>query len=385
MSKHLILSYLTINIIYNEMENHMTERESEILKIIKQDPLISQYELADILGITRSGTAAHIHNLTKKGYIKGKGYVLSEPRFITVVGGVNIDTIGTSMSKLIQDNSNPGKIVHLLGGAGRNIALALTKLEIPNYFISVFGDDLNGEKFLDDAKENNMDIQYCEKIKGEATSSFISINDSAGNRIVGIDDMDIYHNMTPVFIEKNLDRINNSDYCIIDTNLPKDTIDYIYEKVTAPLVVKTVSLNKSHRLINNIQKIEILIITPKELSQLVSELNETYTNISSAIDLLLNKGVKNVLVFSSSKYLFFRNQSKEYKLKIAPSSIVNTNGASATLTGTLIWGLQNNMKWEEALKYAYVAAISSMETQNPVNSHLSQALLMEKKNFLFPN
>ncbi|MBU3188813.1 PfkB family carbohydrate kinase [Clostridium bowmanii] len=363
----------------------MTERELEILKIIKQDPLISQYELADILGITRSGAAAHIHNLTRKGYIKGKGYVLSEPRFITVVGGVNIDTLGTSRSKLIHDNSNPGKIVHLLGGAGRNIALALTKLGISNFFISVFGDDLNGEKFLDDAKENNMNVQYCEKIKGEATSSFISINDSDGNRIVGIDDMDIYHNMTPAFIEKNLDRINHSDYCIIDTNLPKEVIDYIYEKVTIPLVVKTVSLNKSYRLINNIQKIEILIITPKELSQLVSELNETYININNAIDLLLNKGVKNVLVFSASKGLFFKNQSTEYKLKIASSSIINTNGASATLTGTLICGLQNNMEWEEALKYAYVAAISSMETQTPVNPNLSQELLKEKKKFLFPN
>ncbi|WBL48504.1 PfkB family carbohydrate kinase [Clostridium estertheticum] len=367
------------------MEHDMTERELEILKIIKQNPLISQYELADILGITRSGAAAHIHNLTRKGYIKGKGYVLSEPRFITVVGGVNIDTIGTSRSKLISDNSNPGKIIHLLGGAGRNIALALTKLEVSNYFISVFGDDLNGRKFLDDAKENNMDIQYCEKIKGEATSSFISINDSAGNRIVGIDDMDIYHNMTPVFIEKNLDRINHSDYCIIDTNLPKAVIEYIYDKVTTPLVVKTVSLNKSYRLINNIQKIEILIITPKELSQLVSELNETYKNINNAIDLLLNKGVKNVLVFSVSKGLFFKNQSIEYKWNIKPNLIVNTNGASATLTGTLIWGLQNNMNWEEALKYAYVAAISSMETQTPVNANLSEELLMKKKKFLFPN
>lgn len=363
----------------------MTERELEILKIIKQDPLISQYELADILGITRSGAAAHIHNLTRKGYIKGKGYVLSQPRFITVVGGVNIDTLGIARSKLIQDNSNPGKILHLIGGAGRNIALALTKLEISNYFISVFGDDLNGEKFLDDAKENNMDIQYCEKIKGEATSSFISINDSDGKRIVGIDDMDIYHNMTPSFIEKNLDRINHSDYCIIDTNIPKNVIDYIYDKVTTPLVVKTVSLNKSYRLTKNIEKIEILIITPKELFQLVSELNETYENIGNAIDLLLNKGVKNVIVFSANKGLIFKNQVTEYKLKIEPSSIVNTNGASATLTGTLIWGLQNNMKWEEALKYAYIAAISSMETQTPVNPKLSKELLSKKKKLFFNN
>ena len=48
----------------------MTERELEILEILKNDPLISQESLAQKLVITRSGVAAHIHNLMKKGYIK---------------------------------------------------------------------------------------------------------------------------------------------------------------------------------------------------------------------------------------------------------------------------------------------------------------------------
>lgn len=365
------------------MENNMTDRELEILKIIKHQPMISQYELADILGITRSGVAAHIHNLTKKGYIKGKGYVLSEPSFVTIVGGVNIDISGSPKDRLVRNNSNPGKIVHLLGGAGRNISLTLTKLEIPNYFISVFGDDLNGKKFLDDAKENNMDIQYCEMIKEEATSSFLYINDADGRRITGIDDMNIYNNMTPAFIEKNLDRINHSEYCIIDTNLPEDTINYIGKKVTSPLVVKTVSLNKNYRLIHNLNKIEILVTTKNELSHLLSQLNETYTSINQSVDFLLNKGVKNIIVFSTNNGLFFKNYNNKYHLKVNHPSVVNTNGASAVLTGALIWGLQNNMKWEDALKYAYTAAISTMETQEAVNPNLSQESLLEKKQLLF--
>ena len=57
-------------------ENHMTQRERQILNLIEANPMISQQELADQLGIARSSVAVHISNLQKKGDIAGKGYVL---------------------------------------------------------------------------------------------------------------------------------------------------------------------------------------------------------------------------------------------------------------------------------------------------------------------
>lgn len=53
-----------------------TERESQILKLIQENPLITQKELAQRLGITRPGVASHISRLIKAGLISGKGYVL---------------------------------------------------------------------------------------------------------------------------------------------------------------------------------------------------------------------------------------------------------------------------------------------------------------------
>ena len=55
----------------------MTQREQQILDWIRENPRISQQELAEKAGITRSSVAVHISNLAKKGYILGKGYVLS--------------------------------------------------------------------------------------------------------------------------------------------------------------------------------------------------------------------------------------------------------------------------------------------------------------------
>jgi len=68
----------------------MTSREKEILEIIKKDPMIPQQEIADILNINRSSVAVHIANLMKKGYIKGKGYIVMEEKMVSVLGGSNI-------------------------------------------------------------------------------------------------------------------------------------------------------------------------------------------------------------------------------------------------------------------------------------------------------
>ena len=94
----------------------MTQRERQILNWIKENPMISQQELADKAGITRSSAAVHISNLMKKGYISGKGYIVRTAPYVTVVGGVNMDIGGRSAAPLVDRDSNPGQVRMSLGG-----------------------------------------------------------------------------------------------------------------------------------------------------------------------------------------------------------------------------------------------------------------------------
>ena len=114
----------------------MTKRERQLLNWIEENPLISQKELADKAGITRSSVAVHISNLMKKGYITGKGYIVQSAPYVTVVGGVNVDIGGRPEAALVARDSNPGAVSSSLGGVGRNIAhnmalLALAAAPIP--------------------------------------------------------------------------------------------------------------------------------------------------------------------------------------------------------------------------------------------------------------
>ena len=72
----------------------MNDREKQILKILRRNPLIQQNEIADILQISRSRVAAHIMDLMRKGLIKGKGYILTEQDYCVVVGVINMDIRG---------------------------------------------------------------------------------------------------------------------------------------------------------------------------------------------------------------------------------------------------------------------------------------------------
>ena len=84
----------------------MTPREREIMALLRKNPQISQREIAEKLNITRSGVSTHINNLAKNGYILGRTYILREDDYISVVGGANMDIVGSSYNKSIRKDSN---------------------------------------------------------------------------------------------------------------------------------------------------------------------------------------------------------------------------------------------------------------------------------------
>lgn len=69
----------------------MNEKERLILKLIQDDPFISQNELAEKLNLSRPAVANYISSLMKKGEIIGRAYVLREDDSVVCIGGANVD------------------------------------------------------------------------------------------------------------------------------------------------------------------------------------------------------------------------------------------------------------------------------------------------------
>ena len=145
--------------------------------------MISQQELANRAGITRSSVAVHISNLMKKGCIAGKGYIVTRSPYVTVVGGMNMDIGGRPYKKLVAKDSNPGAVRMSPGGVGRNIAHNMSLLGLDVRLLTAFGDDVYAQKLAAVCGELGLDISQspviparfaisCWEIMGSASIQF---------------------------------------------------------------------------------------------------------------------------------------------------------------------------------------------------------------------
>lgn len=73
------------------MQSRSSSNKNEILELVRENPFITQQELADELEISRSAVANYISNLFEEGLITGRAYVLPQAERIVCIGGANVD------------------------------------------------------------------------------------------------------------------------------------------------------------------------------------------------------------------------------------------------------------------------------------------------------
>ncbi|WP_457611099.1 PfkB family carbohydrate kinase, partial [Lutibacter sp.] len=205
----------------------MTKREQEILIILKENPLISQQELANLLEIKRSSVGVHLSNLIKKGYLKGKGYIINEAPYLVVLGGANIDIVGFTDAPLILKDSNQGTLKISMGGVGRNIAENLVRLGLNTKLISVIGDDANGIQLKSHSQQIGLDVLDSLFLKNQATSVHLAIMDEHNDMALGLSAMNIYNQFSLAFIKKKHEILQKATCIVLDTNMPKIILDEV--------------------------------------------------------------------------------------------------------------------------------------------------------------
>ncbi|MDL2219108.1 winged helix-turn-helix transcriptional regulator, partial [Ruminococcaceae bacterium OttesenSCG-928-O06] len=275
-----------------------TEREQEILRLIQDDPMISQQELARRVGITRSSVSVHITNLVKKGLLRGRGYLLPPggEGYVAVVGGANMDIGGRPLAPLVPRDSNPGTVGFSPGGVGRNIAHNLALMGQGVRFISAFGADDAGHQLADSCRKAGVDITHAPRMEDEASATYLFITNKAGDMELAVADMAIYERITPAFLAQRLEILNRAEYCVFDTNPPQETLAFLCEQVSCPLVVDPVSTSKAKKLFGLLPRLHTLKCNRMEAALLADVPIENDDDLPRAGAALLCAGVQNVVI-----------------------------------------------------------------------------------------
>ena len=353
----------------------MTKRERQLLNWIEENPLISQKELADKAGITRSSVAVHISNLMKKGYITGKGYIVQTAPYVTVVGGVNVDIGGRPEAALVARDSNPGAVHSSLGGVGRNIAHNMALLGLDVRLVTAFGDDLNAQKLAASCGELGIDISQSPVISGGRTSTYLFINDEHGDMALAVSDMEIYRHLTPQALAQRHKLLDASQVVVLDTNIPEESIAWLAENCAAPLFADPVSTAKAVKLKPVLGKLHTL--KPNRLeAELLSGVPITgEASLNKAADALLETGLRRVFISLGADGVFAADHSGRVQLPCLPAELVNATGCGDAFMAAIAWAYLRGTDLADTARAGLASSSIAMESKETINPAMSEEAL----------
>ncbi|WP_020533828.1 ribokinase [Flexithrix dorotheae] len=280
---------------------------------------------------------------------------------ITVIGSSNTDMVVQS-SKLPAPGETVlgGKFIMNPGGKGANQAVAASKLGGEVTFIAKLGNDIFGREAIHGFDKEGIHTKYISTHEDQPSGVALIMVDDHGENSISVA-LGANATLNTEDIDKGLEVISNSDYVLMQLEIPIKAVNYAAKKASENGV--KVVLNPapaqslSDELLGNLH-----IITPNETeAQLLTGVKVTDVNSAQkAAEILKSKGVEMVIITLGSKgaYVF----TDEFKgLIIAPKvTPIDTTAAGDTFNGALVVALGEGMNIQEAVEFSNKAAAISV-------------------------
>ena len=358
----------------------MTQRERQVLQLIEKDPLISQQQIADALGITRSSAAVHISNLSRKGLIAGRGYVLRSGSYAVVVGGVNVDIGGRSFAPLVAADSNPGRVTVSLGGVGRNIAHNLSLLGTDVRLLTAYGEDAHGAQVAASCSELGIDLSHALRTADAPTSTYLYLADNRGEMALAVSDMSICDRISPSYLASQLPLLQNAQVVVADTNIPQESLEFLAENCNVPLFIDPVSTIKAEKIRGILPGIHTLKPNALEAELLSGVPIHGPEDARQAAKKLLELGIHRVFISMGGSGVCAAMGDKCVILPPLPGNRVNTTGCGDAFMAALTWAYLEGMDLEHTALAGLAAGSIAMESSETINPALCAAAVKKRMN-----
>ena len=358
----------------------MTNKEREILEIIRENPTIEQSEIASLLDISRSTVAVHISSLQKQGYIVGKGYLLSRENYVVGIGASNVDVYGTSKIKIRTHYDHPAAISSSVGGVMHNIITNFTKLGGNGKLITAYSDDTYGKTIVEDCRNNNIDISHSLLVKDKTSGIFMQIQDENNDMYLAICDMSILESITPEYLRSKENIITNAKLVVIDPSLDNKAIEELIEmcKDKVPIYIDPISDNFALKMKPYIPYFELIKPNRSELENLADMKIKNDEDLYKACQSLLDKGLKKIIVSLSQDGILYMDKGQKIRRKFKEEKkMVNASGAGDALMGALVYCEVNGYEIDETIDYMLAGGIAAIRSAGTINKDMSIDLLKE--------
>ena len=298
--------------------------------------------------------------------------------YIAVVGGVNIDIGGRSDAPLVAGDSNPGRIRSSLGGVGRNIAHNLALLGAKVRLITALGADDGAKRIEASCADLGIDLTDSLYVPDGATSTYLFLADSNGDMALAMNDMAIYEQLTPTFLETKLAALNAAALVVLDTNLSAESIRYLGEHCTAPLFADPVSAAKAGKLEPVLGRLHTLKPNRMEAELLSGVTVTDEASLYRAADTLLAAGLQRVFISLGADGVLAADHERKVHLHNLPARMVNTTGCGDAFMAALVWAYLEGMTLRDTALAGLAAGSIAMESSQTINPALSASAVQSR-------
>ncbi|WP_409271055.1 ribokinase [Neobacillus sp. SCS-31] len=272
-----------------------------------------------------------------------------EKKKITVIGSINMDLV-TKVSRvpLVGETVIGESFYTAPGGKGANQAVAAARLGAQVSMIGCVGDDSFGRELISNLESQLIDTSKVGVVSGSSTG-IASITLSGGDNSIIVTPGANNH-VTPEFLLSHEKAISESDYIILQLEIPLETV-----KLAASIAKKhgvKVILNPApfqvlpEQLLNDV---DYLTPNEHEQKQLILSLNsERKEEILKKC--IVTQGPKGVAIYKDGV-----GEIPGYRVEA-----IDTTGAGDTFNGALAFALSEGMGLKEACQFANAAAALSV-------------------------
>jgi ribokinase len=279
---------------------------------------------------------------------------------LVVVGSANIDmVVSTSRFPKAGETILGNKFTMYPGGKGANQAVCAAKLGGAVRFIGKMGNDIFRDRLFESMGNDGVVLEEVLIDEVHSTGiAVIMVDDVGRNEIVVISGSNM--NLTPMDLESKSDVISSARVVLTQLEIPLETVVRTAEIAHAADALIILNPAPARELPNHLLS-QIDYLTPNETeAEILTGVRVTSAETAGhAAGLLLDRGVKNVIVTLGEKGSLFVNHTCRTYYPARSVNPVDTTAAGDAFNGALALSIVRGMDIDDGVRYATsVAALS---------------------------
>ncbi len=303
---------------------------------------------------------------------------------VLVIGSSGLDIKAQARVPLEPGLAIPGVVRNTVGGAARNVAENLARLEVPTTLLSIIGTDVPGKRVLSACQRAGIETRYIRRMRGTRTSSYVAMLDTNGDMLYAVADFEtIEQHLTAAFIAEHEHLFQDAALIVIDANMSEAAIDQVFalaERHHVRVSADPTTPTNAAKLCPYLSQLYLIVPNAAETGALCSVGDATmgHDEAIQAARAIVALGTEIAVVTLGDSGLTYADAGGGGYIRAVRTNVVDTTGAGDALTGAVIFGLLNGVEVDEAMRLGVTAASLTLESTHTVLPELTQELLYSK-------